>query len=387
MAFSHLPFSFQCQELLQRYSMDQQLVDIYEKKLNKTGVAYTGQQLLQIAKEKKIRPLPSSQSIYTFLREQQSPSLAAFSKHVKKPSHYQTVGLTKPGVYFIDYGEFHKSWSTFNDRCTGFLVAVENLTNRLFAYPTQGKDTNQWLDSIARFIEINRDVSVIFSDRDSVATSPKFRTEVQEKYGLNWYFLKKGNKSFLAERYIGYLKTQLSKALASQSATKTTLAEQQRWVEYLPRICETYNSQTIPGTRYKRSRIDAANFDLFAEQLFKVKDIAGERYNSFVKGAFEHHDRWTKIIFKFAVGDKVLLAKAANWKVKSSIFAKASIEGNFGTTLFTISGRQLRATKKFDRLVPVYSLAEFDDKSFHFYENELVRSTATNDVTQEAASQ
>ena len=352
--------------------MDPRLAALYTKKLSQTGVSYTGNQLLQIAKDRKYKPLPTRASIYKFLREEQSPGVAAFSKHVKRPSHFQTVGVSKPGVYFIDYGEFHKSWTKSNDNCTGFLVAVENLTNRLFAYPTQGKATRQWLDSIAKFIELNRNVSVICSDRDSVATSPKFRQELQDKYGLNWYFLKKGNKAFLAERYILYLKVQLSKALASASDSEG----EQRWIDFLPRICDTYNSQIIPGTKFKRGAISSHNFDAFVEQLFKLQDAPSQRYNSFVAGPFQHHADWNKIIFKFAVGDRVLLAKSANWKLKPSLFSKVSQDGNYGKTVFTISGRQLRANRAFDRLIPVYSLEQFDANSFHFYENELVRTTA-----------
>ena len=364
--------------------MDQRLVDIYTKKLAKTGISYTGTELLQLAKDRKIRPLPTRASVYKFLREEQSPRIQAFSKFVKRPSHYQTVGISKPGVYYIDYGEFHKSWSKTNDNCTGFLVAVENLTNRLFAYPTQGKNTRQWLDSIAKFIEVNRDVNIICSDRDSVATSAKFQQEIEQKYGLKWHFLVKGNKAFLAERYIGYIKVQLSKALAS--TTSDTDPVEQRWIDFLPEICKSYNSQIVPGTTFKRGTINALNYDRFAEQLFKLTDVASQRYNSFVAGPFQHHDDWNKIIFKFAVGDKVLLAKPANWRLKTSLFFKASQEGNFGKTVFTISGRQLRANQNFDRLIPVYSLEEFNRERYHFYENELVRTSTASSTTAATAA-
>jgi len=35
--------------------------------------------------------------------------------------------------YNIDFAEFRKEWTGSNKGCTGFLVAVENFTNKLFA--------------------------------------------------------------------------------------------------------------------------------------------------------------------------------------------------------------------------------------------------------------
>jgi len=344
--------------------MDERLKQLYRRQLLKTGVAYSGQQLLDFARKKNIKA--DSSQVHTFLREQQPSELAAFSQAVKEPKHFPTIGVSKPGVYFIDYGEFHKQWAWHNDGCTGFLVAVENLSNRLFAFATKGKATRQWLNSIAQFIELNRNVSVIYSDRDSVATSPTFKEHVHQKYKINWYFLKKGNKSYLAERFIGYIKNQLSKALASKEGPG------KRWIDYLKPICDNYNAQVISGTKFRRGQINESNFDSFVEQLFDIEDASGQRYNAATVASFDHHPAWNKAIFKFELGDTVLLQRAANWKLKHSSFAKISQEGAFSSDLFTVSGRQLRADKLFKHLVPSYSLKEFGS-NLHFYENELLR--------------
>jgi len=347
------------------------LYDVYTKKFSKTGVSYTGDQLRQaVKKEKKIDV--EYQDVFEFLRRHTTGAVAALQTVLLDQKVFQTVGVTKSGVFFIDYGEFHKSWKRQNGGCTGFLVAVENLTNRLFVYPTKGKDTKQWLDSIAKFIEGTRDVKIIYSDRDAVATSPKFRRHVQSKYGLKWKFLKKGNKSFLAERYIRYVKIKLSQAL------KSGVSKDRNWTEYVEEIVKTYNNQIIPGTTYKRGSISDVNFDRFASQLFKSKQIDLERYNSFAAGPFESSE-WNKRAFKFQIGDKVLLSRAANWKKgvpAGGAFAKASVDGAYGETEYTISGRQLRADRNYKILVPVYSLAEFGgNQHLHFYENELVLRT------------
>jgi len=344
---------------------DRALEQIYQSKLTKTGISYTSEQLRQAAKREK-KLTVSLADAGRFLREQTAPAIAALQAgSSSKKKRFQTIGVAKAGVFFIDYGEFHKSWSRLNNGCTGFLVAVENLTNRLFVHPTKGKNTRQWLDTIARFIELTRDVKIVFSDRDSVATSPTFLNHVQKKYGLKWKFLKKGNKSFLAERYIRFVKTKLSQALASKTANV------KRWVDHVDELCRVYNQQQIPGTSYKRGAISDSNFDHFASQLFKSKQVDLDRYNSFAAGPFQT-EAWNKKAFKFQIGDKVLLLRKFDWKSKAALsFYKPSVDGSYGSREYTVSGRQLRADKSFSHLVPVYSLAEFGDQHFHFYEHEL----------------
>jgi hypothetical protein len=286
------------------------------------------------------------------------------------------MGVLRAGVYFIDYAQFHKSWSWHNDGATGFLVAVENLSNKLFVLPTKGKSSPRWLESVARFVEIVRNVSVIYSDRDSVATSSKFASEMETKYGLNWHFLPKNNKSFLAERYVGFVKTKLSQALADRGG--------KRWVDLVEPLVTAYNRQRVPGTSYTRQAVDRSNFDRFASQLLSEKDLAS-RQSGFKAGPFRHHPNWNKKVFSLEVGDRVLVAPSANWKFRSAIakeeedgmkggaFEKPSTAGSFGKRIFTVAGRQLRANRAFNRMIPVYSLREFGARHLHFYENELRR--------------
>lgn len=349
----------------------ERLEDLYASRLKKTGVALTGKQLWAL-RDRRAKGVTKAR-IYRFLREGSGPEQGSFAQPAsRRPPAYATVGVSKPGCYFIDYGEFHRGWSRLNGGSTGFLVAVENVTNRLFAYPTRGKDTRQWLDSIARFIELNRDVKIVYSDRDAVATSPSFRQTVQDKYGLRWYFLRKGHKSWLAERFVRHLKTKLSQGLASRGAGS------KRWTDLLPAICRAYNDERVEGTTYRRGAVNETNFDRFVGQLFGVKggDPSLERYNRSVAGPFEQA-AWNKRVFRFGLGDKVLLLRTANWRDRSSAsqgtstFGKPSLEGAFGTRPYTVSRRQLRADRTFGTYVPVYGLAELEDR-LHFYENELV---------------
>jgi hypothetical protein len=271
-------------------------------------------------------------------------------------------------MYQLDYGEFHKGWARANGGSTGFLVAVENFTNKLFVLPCRGKGTSEWLAAVAKFVELTRDVRVIYSDRDSVATSPKFRTQMFDKYGVEWYFLKKGNKSFLAERYVGFVKTKLSQALASPRG----LEAPKNWVRFVEPLTSEYNRQKVPGTSYTRQSVGRSNFDHFVGQLLKLGGDPTLAYNGFAAGPFASA-AWNRRIFRFDLGDKVLVARRANWKFdaeKLKSFGKVSTDGGFGRTAYTVSGRQLRAERTRKSFVPVYALQEFGP-GLHFYESEI----------------
>jgi len=347
--------------------------EYFNTKFEKTKIAPTGKQLLQFAKSKKLKGVTYG-AICKLLREQTS-ELGPFSRH-DKAKHFQTVGVPRQGMYFIDYGEFHKKWSNFNEGCTGFLVAVENLTNRLFVLPTKGKGTQQWLKSIETFVELTRDVRVIFSDRDSVAQSKNFRSEIVKEYGITWHFLKKGNKSYLAERYIGFVKTKLSQALAKNGLNS------RKWIEFVAPLCEEYNSEKIQGTSYVRRAVHAKNFTHFLSQLLKLGDDPELEFNGFKIGPFVNEE-WNKKIFKFSLGEKVRLARLANWKdteeKSGGVFEKISVRGAYGKKELTIGSRQLRCNKNRTVAVPVYSLLELGD-SQHFYESELVKISSASSL-------
>jgi hypothetical protein len=172
--------------------------------------------------------------------------------------------------------------------------------------------------------------------------------------------MKKGHKSFLAERFIGFLKKKLGQALALWGG--------QRWIEYLNETVKAYNNEVVPGTNFKRKNLNKKNFETFAKQLMKEPEL-DTRFNAFKAGPFRHK-AWNDLIFKFRLGQKVLLSRKADWSTRQQAFVKISELGGFGKKIFTISGRQLRANKRYDRYIPVYSLKELGT-SFHFYEPEL----------------
>ena len=331
----------------------------FKNKFEKTGVALTGRQLFSYAKEKKLKGVNLS-TIYAFLNSQEDVGRFVPARKTKE---YQTVGVIRPGVYHIDYGEFHANWAGSNGGHTGFLVAVENFTNRLFVLPTRGKGTPEWLKAIETFVELRRDVVSIFSDRDSVATSLDFRDRIYRDYKIVWRFLKKGHKAYLAERYIGFVKTKLSQALAHKGG--------KNWIQFVRPIVDEYNKEKIEHTSYRRQAVNRQNFSHFLSQLMGTPEPELE-FNRFKAGPFANEE-WNKKIFKFNLGQKVLLARRANWKdseEKLKTFTKISSVGGFGKTVYTVTGRQLRCSKGCKSYVPVYSLGELSS-SLHFYTNEL----------------
>lgn len=331
----------------------------FRSKFDKTGVALTISQLLSFAKQNNLRGVTRNQ-IASFLSRQ--TALSQFSP-AKKTKHYQSQSVLRPGVFHIDFGEFHKNWASHNQGHTGFLVAVENFTNRLFVSPCKDKGTAEWYKAIEAFVQASLNVRTIYSDRDSVATSSSFREKLRERFGLSWYFLKKGHKAFLAERYIGFVKTKLSQALAHKGG--------KNWVQFVKPLVEEYNKEKIAGTSYRRQAIKRINFGHFLSQLLKTEQPELS-FNGFKAGPFQNQD-WNRKIFKYNLGDRVLLARRANWKEadqKLTTFTKISSVGGFGPTVFTVSGRQLRASKNFKVFVPCYSLNELGP-SLHFYTNEL----------------
>lgn len=347
----------------------------FKSQFNKTKIAPSGTQLLLKAKEKKLHHI-KPKDIYTFKRER--AGLVSSFATPRKTKYFQTIGVPRSGIYFIDYGEFLKKWSWHNNGCTGFLVAVENLTNKLFILPTKGKDTQQWLDSIQQFVELTRDVCVILSDRDSVANSKTFRDHIQQQYGIKWHFLRKGNKSYLAERAIRTVKTLLSQGLLKMSSEQN--GEQvKKWIDLIPALCESYNSQKILNTSYTRRSVHRDNFLHFLSQLLGYKESDLElKFNDAKMSEFAN-DKWNAIVFKFKVGDSVRVLRKAIWnkefasEASKGLFDKPSMKGSFTGSLFKITGRQLRVVKNRKRLIPMYSL-EGLGPYFNFYENELVKA-------------
>lgn len=369
------------------------------------GLLPSRQQLLETAldlkKKRRIRTLKISAKEVAHYYLQGGPNeFVQYSTPKRvRPKYFQTISVIKLGMWHIDYADFHRAWSEENDGKTGFILAVENFTNKLFVDPCRGTHTAVWLSAIKKLLKKYPNISSFYSDPDPVATSPKFRKLIHDKYNIRWLFLRKNNKSFLAERYIGLVKLQISMSLAS-SFKKDGISR--RWIDLVQPLVDRYNQLTIPHTTFRRCDVNQSNFDKFLQQFTGLKQPDMQFYLSHA-GPFKNQ-HWNRLFFKFDLGQKVMINPDANYHlIKGKRFNwKKSIKGFYDTKIFTISGRQLRRTDmKKNTLVPVYALAEFDKlfalqypprneaeqkkldwklqqrnqalaKRFNFYENELI---------------
>lgn len=133
---------------------------IFRKKLDQTGIALTANQLYQLTRKLKPETLIGQEKITKerlskFISEE--VSTARFAP-VRRPKHFQTINVLRPGVFFIDYAEFRPELKHHNNGHTGFLVGVQNVTNQLFVTPCGNKATESWLRAVENFVERTQNV-------------------------------------------------------------------------------------------------------------------------------------------------------------------------------------------------------------------------------------
>lgn len=335
-----------------------------------------------LSKKKKISRLPkeiSLKNVKQFLDEKK-PIIQYETPRRIRPKQFQTIPIIKLGVYHADHSFFHPNLAQFNDGHTGFMVFVENFTNRLFVHPSRLSDKVGWTNAVEAFMRQVDHVSIIYSDCDPVpGKSRTWREQVTQKYGFTWRFVRRPPKAFLAERFVGYVKQKLSASLLSESERKKEPAL--RWVDMVKPLWQNYNKQKILHTSFRRDQVTPNNFETFLSQL--KKDAEPEMNFHMSRAGPFSIERWNRRLFKFDLNQRVYILKKIDWTVfhGKRKFLKGTQDGTWELTkTFTISGRQLRASKNGD-LIPVYALKEFDDvdymgddyrmQHFWFYENQL----------------
>lgn len=295
-----------------------------------------------------------------------------------RPSQFQTVATIKPGIYQADHAVYLPSYAPHNDGNTGFIVFVENFTNKLFAYQCKDTSTESWSKAIEKFFSVNHSVASIYSDYDGVPSSDTWRQNLERKYHFQWRFLRRLPKAFLAERYVGYIKQALSISLASESQRKGVVVK--RWVDMLEPVWKNYNRQKVTKTTFQRDQVTPDNFDKFLTELTGEKDPE-MKFHFYKAGPFAN-EKWNKRLFKFDLGQKVYILKQTDPTVDIHYrrYMKPSVTGSWDTSkTYTVVGRQLRSAKNGD-LLPVYSLDKFNKRHrednhitrhYYFYENQL----------------
>lgn len=282
----------------------------------------------------------------------------------EKPSHFMSNSFPKFGVVMIDYAVFQEKRSRFNEGCKGFLLGVECISQKLSCVPCKDKSRASWKKAVVIMLDLHfPKAHHLISDRDTAVTGKSFLEWLKTNYKTDISFLRSRSKAFLSERMIRFMKERLSLALKFHSRD-VKLKDRYNWTRHVNPILEDYNSKFVTGTDIKRSSVNETNYFRVLEDRWKIKDaptmMSLLTQNSIPKPLSDK-------IFKYDIGDKVLLSRDANYNLKQSKFTKRSVTGSFGPDPYIIIARKLKNTRNLF-LTPVYGLKQL---SGLFYETEL----------------
>ena len=287
---------------------------------------------------------------------------SALHSKFTRPLHYMGHSMMKYGCLQVDHAEFYPRWRLKNKGARGFIVGVEVLSQQLRCVPVKNKNMESWneaLDSMLSDPKLDG-IHTVMSDRDSVATSQRFLKRLEEKYGVDWDYLRSRSKAFKAERAIRFLKSRLAMALKAQKTMN--------WVQFVPKIVDDYNAQSVSGTDIPRKSVNRHNYMKLVKQLLGTHDASTFVNISDVSAV---SGDWGNIFFRFAVGDKVLLAREADYQrghlFKSAAERKRSVSGPYSDFVYTITSRKLKHNSRMF-LTVVYTLSGLKG---YFYESEL----------------
>jgi len=169
------------------------------------------------------------------------------------------------------------------------------------------------------------------------------------------------SKAYAAERAIRYLKDRLGTALALNPPSD------RNWLQYLPGIVDDYNNKLVKGSKkLRRKDVNKFNVNQLLAEKYNVKDFT-PMVNTSVLANFSE-PMLKAIPFKHQVGSKVLIARSANYKLKTDKFAKASAEGSYSKKVYTIDQVFLKSNAK-QYLSLVYRIRGLEGL---FYSTEVV---------------
>jgi hypothetical protein len=270
------------------------------------------------------------------------PKMLPFKEIHKNRENYQTAFLSSFGTVQADLGFFPNKIARFNKEKAAFFLAVECSTTKLFAIPISNKSMTSLKNAIDKMIELKYfpGLKTIVMDREAGILSEQMRKFLTEKYGIRVWYMKRRNKAYLAERYIKYVKTYLSKLMAIKNSKK--------WIDKLEPAINYINTLKSPGTSFPRNEVNQKNFNAFLKEKYNVafpslmKNLADTHVSKLL---YERRERGGKKVFKFNLGDIIIISKKGQGKLINS-FKKPSIEGEFDKKPFKIIGRELRFGKK-----------------------------------------
>ena len=331
----------------------------------KRGVVMTLEDLKAFCLERGV-PLPPED----FLRHLRFKFRGtAVHARFNKPKVFASSAFHRFGVLSIDFAEM-SGLSSANFQRKGFVLACETSTQKLgFSFMTR-KNLAGWDKALTELMTQFPGAHTVFSDRERALTSKKFQDTMRERFGLSFVFLRGRNKAFHSERYIRFVKTRLSVAMK--------LNKTKRWSSFLKEIIDDHNARRVPGTRFRRDRIDKFNFSEFLNQRWKTSDAASLWAVSTIDDDALPPQAGPQL-WKFNVGDLVYLAIKADYTftsqedLKMKTYPKPSRTGNYKRVYQVVDRRLKAAGKRF--LTSCYVLKDpKTHRRLHgiFYESELV---------------
>lgn len=280
----------------------------------------------------------------------------------KRNKYFAGPSFMRYGLYFIDFAQFHEKYSKFNGGMKGFIILVEGISDKWFIFPVRNKTSESWENAIWALVQSrDSDVRVIISDRDA-ACSKNFLKKIKAELGIGWVYAHNRSKSFRAELAIKEVKERLSIAMK--------LANSKKWVDKIESIVKHHNDQFVKNTNMKRSSINKDNFISFLQQKLDVGDPSALTNITDTKHLITP---LANQLFKYDIGDRVLISETLNTKVKKNIFKKKSMQGRYSTEIFTVVDRQLKSKYSL-YVIPVYKLKSENSGVLKgiFYEKDVI---------------
>jgi hypothetical protein len=301
----------------------------------------------------------------------------ALAKHSRwtKPKHYMKGTFEDVGLVMLDVAEMTPNLAVFNKGAKYFMAAKDVVFGAGDCIPLSNKKRSSWERAISHLLdkpEADRRIKVIktfISDEDVAISSAAFRKKILDERGIKWIIRRGRSKAYAAERWIRFLKDRFGQAM---ELNRDDPAKRNRWVELVDPVVDDYNSKPVPGTTTPRAEVDGSNY---LELLGEMRKTAGHpRENVFLYAGQSYSPELASRIFKFGVGDTVLLSRSASYGPGSTspggVFLKRSLKGSFANARHVVTGRFTRTSGQ-GHVLPTYTLSKLPGSVF--YQSELVR--------------
>jgi hypothetical protein len=309
------------------------------------------------------------------------PYVAKFEVMKRRPK-YMSASILKFGTLMIDIGfiEDHKG---YNNNISAFLVGKEIVSGCLGAVELRNKSSSAIYEGLQKMLNKKtfNQIHTIVMDREAAVKSEKFKRRLLDAYGISTHHIVSRNKAYFAENGISYVKKQIGMKIAATG--------DRRWIgPVLQTIVENYNSQKIPNTTFTRDGVTRQNTQKFLSQKYKLKYPSLLFNSATVFGSDFKNKKWKRNIFRFNIGDKVLLAKkvyfkeelkkrsqqnredaafkpyARNKYLTSAQFLKPSLTGGYSNRVYTIKSRYLKSNLNYFWAI-LYRLKELPQLQFY----------------------